>query len=317
MQHKIEEAALDAGFISAKPATAHPFELWRKKLDELPLGKRMKMEHVPQAVSGWLVSESTAWAALYPAPPFSGWPEGHGQVSGYYIGSHEARRRAGLWGKAVSELGYEVVVQPKLPARAIAIRACLGVHGLNGLLITPYGSFVYIAVLLVRSPPPEGAGGPGADISPGCGNCGKCIDACPAGAISENGVDALACLSNSMYHQSSMPEGHYPQMGARVRGCDECQLVCPCNAHVEHLAPNLTHTEPFALERLLAGPDLDAIGKLIGNNYAKKSKIQTQAVLAAANTGRKDFIPILRQHMDSDYEPLRKAAKWALEELER
>ena len=316
MTHPIQKAALAAGFSGAKPATAHPLEFWRERLASLPLGKFLSFEHRPEAACGWPVEETTVWCATFAAPSFEPWPEGYGEVCNYYMRSQEARGPVEAWASAVREADLEVVVEPRLPHRAIAVRAGLGVPGLFGPLITPrHGSFVYLATLLVRTPPSEGTPGPECDASSGCEKCGLCRDACPAGAISENGVDALKCLRYDMGDPKKTPEEHYALMGRRIMGCDECQRACPHNRDIALVRPEERRIAPFKLENLLTNPDMDAIAALIGNNYARKGRIQTQAALAAANTGRADLAPALERFLEDEYAPLRRAARWALDRL--
>jgi epoxyqueuosine reductase len=316
-RHPIALAARAAGFIEAKPATAYPFNLWKEKLAALPLGQYLEMDHRPETQCGWPVAETTLWAATFPAPPLSEWPEGYGEVSSYYLRERDADASCRAWAQAVRALGYEVVAGPDLPDRAVAMRAGLGVHGLFGPMITPtHGSFVVIATLLVHAAPPEGAPGPENDPSPGCARCGKCRSACPTGAIGEHGVDALQCLRNDMGHPEFMPESHYALMGRRIHGCDTCQRACPSNRAVPCVAPTPEQIAPFKLEALLAEPDLRAIGARIDPAYARKERMQRQAALAAANTGRRDLLPRIRPLAESEDEPLRKAARWAIEQLE-
>ena len=71
-----------------------------------------------------------------------------------------------------------------------------------------------------------------------CGNCSKCIDACPGKALNEEGMDARKCLSYlTIEHRSELPENIGEKMGNCFYGCDRCQAVCP---HNRFAAPNTT-----------------------------------------------------------------------------
>ena len=315
MQSKIREAALNLGYVDARPVTGHPFEVMHNHLKSLPIGQHMPMEHRPEESSGWPLGEITIWVATEPQPPAADWPEGCGEIAGSYMAMHEWRARRAKWEEAAAALGYEIKpgAGSMLPERAAAIRAGLGVHGLNGLMITPdYGSFVGISTLLVRATPPPDTRGPEHDLSPGCANCMKCIVACPSSAISETGINAMKCLCSYIYRYADMQEEDYPKMGRRILGCDACQLACPSNVAIKRRQPPAEMVKAMNLEELLSDPDFDTISK-----YVKLSDlhVKTQAVLAAANTGRKDLLPQVEALIGSEDEKLDKLARWAAARL--
>ena len=71
-----------------------------------------------------------------------------------------------------------------------------------------------------------------------CGNCRKCIDACPGNALSSEGLDAGKCLSYlTIEHRDKLPENIGEKMGNCFYGCDNCQTVCP---HNRFATPNTT-----------------------------------------------------------------------------
>lgn len=82
---------------------------------------------------------------------------------------------------------------------------------------------IYVDLALPRSEP----------VTPHCGTCRACIDACPTGAIvGEQRLDARRCISYlTIEHAGAIPPELRPLMGNRIYGCDDCQLACPWNKY--------------------------------------------------------------------------------------
>ena len=113
--------------------------------------------------------------------------------------------------------------------RAWAKRAGLGWIGKNSNLISvEHGSFFFIGelVLDIELPFDEPK-----LVRDHCGNCTKCIDACPTKAIVANRVvDARRCISyQTIELKGDLDETLKGQFENRVFGCDICQDVCPWN----------------------------------------------------------------------------------------
>ena len=114
--------------------------------------------------------------------------------------------------------------------RALAHRAGLGVIGLNGCLINgELGSYVFLCEIICTV-----ALASDEAVSGDCGRCGLCIEACPTGALGENGlVDARKWISYlTIEHRGPIGSALWPLMGDGVFGCDRCQSVCPHNRTV-------------------------------------------------------------------------------------
>lgn len=64
-----------------------------------------------------------------------------------------------------------------------------------------------------------------------CGNCKRCMDACPNQAIISPGIiDARKCISYlSIEHKGELPDENENSLHGWVFGCDICQDVCPWN----------------------------------------------------------------------------------------
>ena len=112
--------------------------------------------------------------------------------------------------------------------RPLAKAAGLGWIGKNSLLISKeFGSYVFIGELIVDLE--LNYDGPfAADY---CGNCTRCIDACPTGAIvSPRTIDARKCISyHTIENKDEIPASIRENLHNQIFGCDICQDVCPWN----------------------------------------------------------------------------------------
>ncbi len=117
-----------------------------------------------------------------------------------------------------------------LPERQAAWRCGVGLRGKNGLVILPpYGSYVFLGAILTdveldlppRTPSSE------------CVGCGKCLAACPGGALGERGVAVERCLSDLTQRKGTLTaeQAELVKTHPLIWGCDTCQRVCPYNAH--------------------------------------------------------------------------------------
>jgi epoxyqueuosine reductase len=113
--------------------------------------------------------------------------------------------------------------------RSWAERSGLGWIGKNGnLIVKQNGSFYFIATLITDL-----------DLTHDdpfakdyCGNCTKCIDACPTDAILPNKVvDGSRCISHFTIELKEMmiPSEMNGKFDNWMFGCDVCQDVCPWN----------------------------------------------------------------------------------------
>jgi len=116
--------------------------------------------------------------------------------------------------------------------KAWAMRAGLGWIGKHTNLISvEHGSFFFIGELLVDLELKSDT----RIVGDRCGNCTRCIDACPTKAIvAPYVVDARRCISYQTIEQKGdIDERLKGQFRNRVFGCDICQDVCPWNLKSE------------------------------------------------------------------------------------
>ena len=121
--------------------------------------------------------------------------------------------------------GRAFVDSAPLFEKQYAVEAGLGWIGRQSLLITPeHGSYVLLGELVLNTE---------VDIydtplqTVGCGECRRCMDACPNGAIIEpmtiNTAHCISCHTIEAEPQTQL------DLHGWIFGCDECQNICPYN----------------------------------------------------------------------------------------
>lgn len=127
--------------------------------------------------------------------------------------------------------GRAVVDSAPAFERAIAIRAGLGWKGRNSLLLHPrLGSYSMIGLLLLDHPVPDDVAPP-AILPFGCGECHRCVTACPGEAIQPDfTIDARRCASYLNKECKRPLEASQKAITkGRIFGCDACLEACPYN----------------------------------------------------------------------------------------
>ena len=112
-----------------------------------------------------------------------------------------------------------------LMERYWAARAGLGVIGDNGCLIVPgVGANFFIATIVTTAQMPTDDPVEGTSH---CLGCGRCVRACPTGALRGDGsVDARRCISYLTIESHDDIPADIPT-GNTIYGCDVCRRACP------------------------------------------------------------------------------------------
>lgn len=165
-------------------------------------------------------------------------PEGEYQIATYAYGQdyHDlVRQRLHQLAQACNLTHYrEFCDSAPVLERYWAVRAGLGWTGRHHQLIIPHaGSMFFLGELftdeeLIYDTP----------IAQRCGNCHRCVDACPTGALSmgDNNdyqpFDASRCISyQTIENRGTIPDDILNSMGDTIYGCDRCQQACPYNRY--------------------------------------------------------------------------------------
>lgn len=222
------------------------------------------------------------------------------------------------------EAGESVTYKPmvdtgELVDVAVAQRAGLGFIGRNGLLITEeFGSYVYLGEIITNL-----EFSPDSPVPFGCGECTRCVDACPTGALLGDGrMNAQLCLSYQTQTKGMMDEQFRRKMGHVIYGCDICQIVCPYNKGKNfHFHPEM-EPEPESimpkLKPLLTISNRDfkeQFGHMSGSWRGKKP-LQRNAIIALGNYRDKSALPDLLRCLEEDVRPvIRGTAAWSIAKI--
>jgi len=147
-----------------------------------------------------------------------------------------------------------------------------------------------------------------------CGDCRRCMAACPNHAIDGDGFHIERCIRYWMMPGKPVPEDIRAAMGNRLIGCDECQRCCPHNPPAEGAAGD---TVPLA--RLLTEPKTMAeeLRTVIGANLTLPNRLLAQGCMIAGNSGRADLLPQLESLTEHPSEAVRLHARWAAENIRK
>jgi epoxyqueuosine reductase len=196
----------------------------------------------------------------------------------------------------------------------LARKAGLGWRGKHTLLLSrEHGSWFFLGEILLNLPLPVDA-----SQQEHCGSCTRCIDICPTRAIIEPyRLDARRCISYlTIELKGKIPTELRPQIGNRIYGCDDCQLVCPWNGFakstiepdfmVRHGLDDVSLVELFAWDETefkarLAGSAIYRIGYeqwLRNIAVALGNATRDAAVIAALKLRANHESALVREHVE-------------------
>ncbi len=204
--------------------------------------------------------------------------------------------------------------------RAAAVRAGLGWYGKNtNVLNSRLGSFVFLAELVTTLELE-----PDKPTRQSCGECSRCLPACPTGAITApyvvNNDRCISFLTIEL--KGPIPREMRPLIGGYIFGCDLCQDVCP----VTRQAQPVSHAEfawtrgEFDIPVLTAMLSLDDAAfreRFRGTPLfrPKRSGLLRNVAVALGNSGDRRAVPALIMTLNDTEVLVRGHAAWALGQL--
>ena len=204
--------------------------------------------------------------------------------------------------------------------KPVAMRAGIGWQGKHTNLVSRrFGSWLFLSEVFTTLD--LAADAPEKDA---CGNCRRCIDACPTHAIThDHRIDPRRCVSYlTIEHKSTIPEDLRAGLGNRIYGCDDCLAACPWNKFAE---PN---SEPaFADRPETLNPDLGELAMLDDTAFRERfaaspikrtgrDRFVRNVLVAIANSGNAKFDETVLKLMDDPSPLVSEAAVWAAKRLD-
>ncbi len=207
--------------------------------------------------------------------------------------------------------GYLSIDTAPVLERAFGERSAVGWIGRSTMLIHQrLGTFGTLVVLFVNQDWESAA-----EPHPyRCGTCTDCIDQCPTGALSADGLDSRLCISYwTIEHRGMIPREMRPQIGDWVFGCDVCQDVCPWNngaptADPEIWQPRPERVWPDLIRWLETAPE-KLNEELLGSplRRAHMEGLRRNALIVLANGGHQSALPVIKKVFRDDPDPVVRA----------
>ncbi len=199
--------------------------------------------------------------------------------------------------------------------REVALRCSLGYVGKNRSIINDKIGGMFFIGYMITNVPYEKWNIKNNVITGGCGDCSKCIKACPTGAISKNGFDYKKCISYITQKSGALTDIESEYIGRQIYGCDVCQRACIKNKFTHSYSK---YAYPDIEELLkISNKEFNNIYKKTAAGWRGKKILQRNAVIALGNIGNKKALPLLNELKKDKREEISKAALWAIEKIEK
>ncbi len=163
-----------------------------------------------------------------------------------------------------------------------------------------------------------------APLKKSCGNCARCVVACPTGAIAPDGhvLDARLCISyHTIENRGAIPRELRAKFGDWVFGCDACLDGCPVGASRFESHPDFVPTSPDdalpVLRDLLALDEASFADRFRGRAVmrTKRDGLVRNACVALGNVGDPDDLPALVEALSDGAPMVRGHAAWGIGRL--
>jgi epoxyqueuosine reductase len=210
---------------------------------------------------------------------------------------------------------YVVYANGPIAEKPLAQRSGLGYYGKHSILLHPqYGSWIVLGEIVTDLELEYDT-----PLSLDCGECVKCMEACPTGALkTPYMLDRNRCIQELTNWCGTISEDIMEVWDNRVYGCTTCQDVCPQNHTVQTHPPRTTIGEVgscIPLFDLLAMSEKEYRDRYKDNQITASwihfRAIKRNALIALGHAPSNKALALIEQYCRSSDAILTHAAKWA------
>ncbi|MBS0473184.1 MAG: tRNA epoxyqueuosine(34) reductase QueG [Proteobacteria bacterium] len=184
----------------------------------------------------------------------------------------------------------------------------------TNLVSREFGSWLFLAsIFTTLSIEPDAA------ETDHCGQCRRCLDACPTAAFpAPYQLDARRCISYlTIEHKDHIPREFRAAIGNRIYGCDDCLAVCPWNKFAQ-----AGREAKLSARDELKAPALRDLARLDDGGFRalfRKSPVKRlgrdrfvrNVLIAIGNSGDASLAPEAERLLDDPSPLVRAMAVWA------
>lgn len=199
--------------------------------------------------------------------------------------------------------------------REVAIRCHLGYRGRHGNIINEKIGSMFFIGYAITDVPYNIWNCEDIEITGDCGDCSRCVKACPTGAINSDGFDYKKCISYITQKPGVLSDEEAVSIGIQIYGCDMCQRACIKNKF-------LYNEDDYAypdIEELIniSNKDFKRIYGTTAAGWRGKKILQRNAIIALGNMGDTRALPILEKLKNDIRDDIRKTALWAIDAIRK
>ena len=234
----------------------------------------------------------------------------------HYLDLKKRLRKLGQFIKKESRALYRVYSNGPVAEKPMAQRSGIGYYGKHSIIINPnYGSWIVLGEIItdIELKPDK-------PLGIDCGDCQKCIEACPTKAIIRPYVvDRRKCIQACTNWYGVMPLEIARVWENRLYGCTTCQDVCVANRNVKPRSPrtNLGYVGSCLPLLEILRMDESEYRRRYANNQITRSwinftAIRRNAIIALGHIKDKTTLPLLEKYSKDRDEVIARTAQWAI-----